>query len=81
MRQVGELNPELLKSTVASMARSIERNPDAMMLLSKIGAAAQLPQGLDDMVLQHHDATGPQRISAGVALSRCPTVANRRQGG
>lgn len=41
MRQEGELNPEVLKNAVGSVARSIERNPDAMMLLSKMRAKSR----------------------------------------
>ena len=36
MRREGDLDPAPLKNAVGSMTRSIERNPDAMMLLSKI---------------------------------------------
>jgi HD-GYP domain-containing protein (c-di-GMP phosphodiesterase class II) len=36
LRVAGELDPEPLRDPVRSMTRSIERNPDAMMLLSRI---------------------------------------------
>ena len=53
LHEVGELDLDSLKSPVRSMTRSIERNPDSMMLLSRIREKSdhEFSRAVDTLVL------------------------------